>query len=121
LGGYTLTLIGYSSATPWGPRFNYSNPIVKKFLVESARYIMKHYRIDGFRFDATVFINDWGFLQYVTTQLRNFASSDNVILITEHLPNLEQLLLAIRRATSQVLISTRCYLAQGDIQRITFR
>jgi hypothetical protein len=36
---------------------------------------MKHYRINGFRFDATVLINDWSFIQYVTTQLRNFASS----------------------------------------------
>jgi 1,4-alpha-glucan branching enzyme len=52
---------------------------------------MKHYRIDGFRFDATAYIGDWGFLQDVTTQLRSFASSDgygpNVILIAEHLPN----------------------------------
>jgi 1,4-alpha-glucan branching enzyme len=81
----------YSGSTPWGPRFNYSNPIVRKFLIESAKYMMKHYRIDGFRFDATAYIGDWGFLQHVTTELRNFASSDgygpNVILIAEHLPN----------------------------------
>jgi pullulanase/glycogen debranching enzyme len=63
----------------------------QKILIESAKYMVKHYRIDGFRFDATVFINDWSFIQYVTTQLGNFASSDgygeNVILIAEHLPN----------------------------------
>ena len=91
IGGIYINSYRYSSATPWGPRFNYSNPIVKKFLIEGAKYMMKHYRIDGFRFDATVFINYWSFIQYVTTQLRNFASSDgygsNVILIAEHLPN----------------------------------
>jgi len=81
----------YSGSTPWGPRFNYSNPMVSRFLVDSARYFMQYFRIDGFRFDATAYINDWGFLQYVTTQLRRFASNDgygpNVLLIAEHLPN----------------------------------
>ncbi len=49
------------------------------------RYFIEYFRVDGFRFDATAYINDWGFLQYVTTRLRSVAS--NVILIAEHLPN----------------------------------
>ncbi len=81
----------YSGSTPWGPKFNYSNPIVRKFLIESAKYMMKHYRVDGFRFDATAYIDDWGFLQELTSSLRSFASVDgngpNVVLIAEHLPN----------------------------------
>lgn len=75
----------YSGSTPWGPRFNYSNPMVSKFLVDSARYFMEFFRVDGFRFDATAYINDWGFLQYVTTRLRSIDT--NVVLIAEHLPN----------------------------------
>lgn len=75
----------YSGSTPWGPRFNYSNPMVSKFLVDSARYFMEFFRVDGFRFDATAYINDWGFLQYVTTRLRSIDG--NVLLIAEHLPN----------------------------------
>ena len=88
----------YSGATPWGPRFNYSNPIVYKFLVDSAKYMMKHYRIDGFRFDATYYIaynnafSDGGsFLYNMTRELRSFASNDgngpNLLLIAENLPN----------------------------------
>ncbi|MFN4244978.1 MAG: alpha-amylase family glycosyl hydrolase [Brevinematia bacterium] len=75
----------YSGSTPWGPRFNYSNPMVSKFLVDSARYFMEYFKVDGFRFDATAYINDWGFLQYVSSRLKSIDA--NVILIAEHLPN----------------------------------
>ncbi|MGC8766139.1 MAG: alpha-amylase family glycosyl hydrolase [Brevinematia bacterium] len=75
----------YSGSTPWGPRFNYSNPMVSKFLVDSARYFIEYFRVDGFRFDATAYINDWEFLKNVTSKLRSVAS--NIILIAEHLPN----------------------------------
>ncbi|MEN2997496.1 MAG: alpha-amylase family glycosyl hydrolase, partial [Brevinematia bacterium] len=88
----------YSGKTPWGPRFNYSNPIVKKFLIDSAKYLMKYYKIDGFRFDATYYIaynNEWsdggGFLYSMARELRTFASNDgngpNLLLIAENLPN----------------------------------
>lgn len=75
----------YSGSTPWGPRFNYSNPMVSKYLVDSARYFMEFFRVDGFRFDATAYINDWGFMQFVTDRLR--AIDSRVLLIAEHLPN----------------------------------
>lgn len=88
----------YSGKTPWGPSFNYSNPIVRKFLIDSAKYFMKFYKIDGFRFDATYFIayNNWSspggyFLYELGIQLRQFATNDgngpNLILIAENLPN----------------------------------
>ena len=88
----------YSGKTPWGPCFNYSNPIVKKFLVDSAKYFMKFYKIDGFRFDATYYIayndafSDGGsFLYNMTRELRSFASNDNngvnLLLIAENLPD----------------------------------
>lgn len=75
----------YSGKTPWGPRFNYANPMVSKYLVDSARYFMEFFRVDGFRFDATAYINDWGFMQFVTDRLRSIDS--RVLLIAEHLPN----------------------------------
>ncbi|MCX8028630.1 MAG: alpha-amylase family glycosyl hydrolase [Brevinematales bacterium] len=75
----------YSGSTPWGPRFNYSNPMVRKFLVDSARYFMEFFRVDGFRFDATAYINNWDFMQFVTDSLR--AIDSRVLLIAEHLPN----------------------------------
>ncbi|MCS7299622.1 MAG: alpha-amylase family glycosyl hydrolase, partial [Spirochaetia bacterium] len=87
----------YSGSTPWGPSFNYSNPIVKKFLIDSAKYFMKFYKIDGFRFDATYFIayNNFSspggsFLYDMAIQLRQFATNDgngpNLMLIAENLP-----------------------------------
>lgn len=88
----------YSESTPWGPRFNYSNPIVKKFLIDSAKYFMKFYKIDGFRFDATYYIaynNPFSpggsFLYDMARELRQFAANDgngpNLLLIAENLPN----------------------------------
>ncbi|MGC8766910.1 MAG: alpha-amylase family glycosyl hydrolase [Brevinematia bacterium] len=87
----------YSGKTDWGPRFNYSNPIVRKFLIDSAKYLMKYYRIDGFRFDATYYIaynnysSDGGsFLYDMSRELRNYATNDgngnNILLIAENLP-----------------------------------
>lgn len=87
----------YSGKTDWGPRFNFGNPVVRKFLTDSAKYLMKHYRVDGFRFDATYYIhyNDSGsqggsYLYDMTRALRSFAATDghgpNVFLVAENLP-----------------------------------
>ncbi len=84
----------YNGKTDWGPRFNYGNPVVRKFLIDSAKYMMKHYRVDGFRFDATAYINSWSFMQELTSNLKGYASgnydgwnSPNLYLIAENLPN----------------------------------
>ncbi len=87
----------YSGKTDWGPRFNFGNPVVAKFLTQSAQYFMKQYHIDGFRFDATYYIhyNDSGstggsYLYNMTRDLRNYAATDgngaNLYLVAENLP-----------------------------------
>lgn len=82
----------YSGKTDWGPKFNYANPMVQKFLTDSAIYFVQHYHVDGFRFDATAFM--WGgdtgspggsFLYNMTREIKSRMGSD-VILIAENLP-----------------------------------
>ena len=88
----------YMYKTDWGPRFNYANPVVRKFLTDSAVYLMQYYHIDGFRFDATYYIhwndsgNDGGnFLYNMTRDIKSRAGGlpggGNVVLIAENLPN----------------------------------
>ncbi len=82
----------YSGKTDWGPRFNYANPVVSKFLTDSAKYLLQYYHVDGFRFDATYYIHynnsgsDGGsFLYNMTRALHAYGS--NVFLAAENLPN----------------------------------
>jgi 1,4-alpha-glucan branching enzyme len=88
----------YMYKTDWGPRFNYANPVIAKFLTDSAVYLMQYYHIDGFRFDATYYIhwndsgNDGGtFLYNMTRDIKTRAAGmpcgANVILMAENLPN----------------------------------
>lgn len=49
----------YFDATGCGNSINASNPMVQKFILDSLRYWVKDYHVDGFRFDlATVFNYD---------------------------------------------------------------
>jgi 1,4-alpha-glucan branching enzyme len=82
----------YSGKTDWGPRFNYSNPVIAKFLTDSAKYMLQHYKVDGFRYDATYYIcynnysSDGGsFLYDMTRKLHAYDA--NAILIAENLPS----------------------------------
>lgn len=83
----------YSGSTSWGPAFNYANPVIKKFLTDSAIYLLNNYHIDGLRFDATYYIcynnsssTGGSFLYDMTRSIHN-AVSGNVLLIAENLPN----------------------------------
>lgn len=83
----------YSGKTDWGPKFNFANPVVTKFLKDSAVYFGNVYHADGFRFDATeyIFFGDTAspggaFLYDLTRNIRSRVSG-NVLLIAENLPN----------------------------------
>jgi 1,4-alpha-glucan branching enzyme len=83
----------YSGTTPWGPAFNFSNPIVTKFLYDCAVYFGLIYHADGFRFDATYYIYygnsgsaGGNFLYNMTRNLRSRIPG-NLVLIAENLPN----------------------------------
>ena len=42
--------------TKWGPRPDYSRPQVREYIKDNIRMWMEEYRIDGFRWDATLFM-----------------------------------------------------------------
>lgn len=81
----------YQGKTPWGPSFNFGNPVVKKFLEDSAVYMAQYYHVDGFRFDATAstYISDRDWLSSmgssVTARSSGLGVGGNVIMITENL------------------------------------
>ncbi|HMP73139.1 MAG TPA: alpha-amylase family glycosyl hydrolase [Kiritimatiellia bacterium] len=42
--------------TPWGPRPNYAHPQVRAYIRDNIRMWIEDYRIDGFRWDATLYM-----------------------------------------------------------------
>lgn len=45
--------------TPWGPRVNFDEPMVRRFVRDNAIMWLEEYRIDGFRWDSTINIRAW--------------------------------------------------------------
>jgi 1,4-alpha-glucan branching enzyme len=46
----------YSGGTPWGPKPNFNNIMVRKWILDSLLSQMREYHIDGFRFDMTKYV-----------------------------------------------------------------
>ncbi len=73
--------------TPWGAAVNYSEPCVRKFVVDNARYWLTEYRADGLRLDATHAIFDDSpvhILSELTSAARQVVGSERgVVLIAE--------------------------------------
>ncbi len=62
--------------TPWGSQMDYDRPEVRQYYLDSLMHWMEEYRIDGFRFDATDFINQyqgtgWGLMQSANDMVDN--------------------------------------------------
>ena len=45
-----------SIATPWGPRYNYADPLVRRLIANSTASLMADFGAAGFRFDSTTCI-----------------------------------------------------------------
>jgi len=76
----------FEGNTPWGNRLDTAHPMVKRLGKDAIELFMKHYHVDGFRFDATG--NGW--IDYTFLfELKNHAVSidPNVLFIYENLPN----------------------------------
>lgn len=80
--------------TPWGWQLNFQNENVRSYILDSARMWMEEYRLDGFRVDATDFMNipgspqegaGWTLMQALNTQKRNRYAERH--MIAEQLPN----------------------------------
>jgi pullulanase/glycogen debranching enzyme len=48
---------GGHDSTPWGNRFCTWRPLVKKLMYDNMRYFLEDLHIDGFRFDATGYVD----------------------------------------------------------------
>ncbi len=70
----------FIKASGCGNDFKTENLMARRVIVESVKYWMKEYHIDGFRFDIATLI-DWETLKEVATEARKI--NPNVILIAE--------------------------------------
>ncbi len=78
----------FSGGTPWGNRVATEREEVQNYLIDVAKLLLKEYRIDGFRFDATH--SDWMdhvFLYRLEYEIRGRDFKPDCILIVENLPN----------------------------------
>ena len=60
------------SQTKWGPRPDYSRPEVRKYISDNIRMWIDEYRVDGFRWDATLFMR-------FTTNFTTIAEGEQVL------------------------------------------
>jgi 1,4-alpha-glucan branching enzyme len=77
----------------YGPKFNLefrdaSTGVMpaRKFLNEMLMYWATEYHLDGIRFDATAPIDDFDFLGWIGSRLKEESDSKPFLLIGEHLP-----------------------------------
>ncbi len=76
--------------TPWGSQADFDNAEVRSYFLDSALYWLEEFRMDGFRMDATDFMNmyqgsGWGLMQSFNDSIDNRWI--NKIAIAEQLPN----------------------------------
>lgn len=70
--------------TPWGNHVASWRPMVKKLMYDNLRYFIEYLHVDGFRFDATSYM-DHNALKEVVAALK--VEFPDVIFIAEQLPN----------------------------------
>lgn len=78
----------FSGSTPWGNRVATEREEVQDYLIDVAKLLLKEYRVDGFRFDATH--SSWmdhDFLRRLQYEIRDRGFKPDCILIVENLPN----------------------------------
>jgi 1,4-alpha-glucan branching enzyme len=78
----------------WGPKYNYAHfdenlkifP-ARKYVIESIRFWMEHFHIDGIRFDATRAINDFNIMrEFTDTAFNAIAGRKPFFTVAEHVP-----------------------------------
>lgn len=76
--------------TPWGDAVNYDGPgseIVRRYVLDNARYWLAEYHIDGLRLDATFAIHDRSpkhILAEISEEARRCAGRDVVLIAETH-------------------------------------
>lgn len=75
---------GEADSTPWGNHFCTWRPMVKKMMYDNVKYFIDVYHVDGFRFDATSYVDHNGLLEVIAALKTDYP---NVYFIAEQLPN----------------------------------
>jgi maltooligosyltrehalose trehalohydrolase len=76
-------------ATPWGDAVNFDGPrseMVRRLVIDNARYWLSEYHIDGLRIDAAFAITDTSprhILEELATEARGSVAPRSVVLIAE--------------------------------------
>jgi maltooligosyltrehalose trehalohydrolase len=58
LAAYSPDYFDHATHNPWGECPNYAHPVVRRYLLDNARYWLEEFRFDGLRLDATQAITD---------------------------------------------------------------
>ncbi len=69
--------------TPWGNRTDFRNDEVQKFFLDNAIFLLEEFNIDGFRFDATEYMDQEGFFEGVLRELVENGYGDRYYIL-EH-------------------------------------
>ncbi|MCR9205269.1 MAG: alpha-amylase family glycosyl hydrolase, partial [Halobacteriovoraceae bacterium] len=80
----------YRGNTPWGPKPDFKNPMVRKWIADSLVNLVRDYHVDGLRFDMieTVYIGSktgYQFVQELNALLK--MSQPKIYLSAEQLPD----------------------------------
>ena len=76
----------FNGATRWGNRVATEKRDVQNLLIDTCKLLIREYRVDGFRFDAThTDYMDHGFLLRLAVEIKAFKPS--VLLVCENLPS----------------------------------
>jgi 1,4-alpha-glucan branching enzyme len=80
----------YRGNTPWGPKPDFNNPMVRKWIADSLVNLVRDYHVDGLRFDMieTVYIGSktgYQFVQELNALLK--MSQPKIYLSAEQLPD----------------------------------
>jgi len=76
--------------TPWGDQADFDRTEVQDYFLDSARHWLEEYKVDGFRMDATDFMNQaqgsgWSLMQRLNDLVDNRYA--NKVVIAEQLPD----------------------------------
>jgi maltooligosyltrehalose trehalohydrolase len=91
---YAPQFFDASRQTPWGAAIDYTQPPVRRFMIENALYWLEEYRFDGLRLDAIDQIFDPStphILEELANEVRNRFPDRHVHLTTEDNRNITRL------------------------------
>jgi len=73
-------LLGFLTFSGCGNDFKTERPMAQRLIIDSVKYWLEEYHVDGFRFDLAALI-DWETVQQITAEVKKI--NPNVILIAE--------------------------------------